>query len=45
MSVETNKALVRKYVEATTTTGNLSQLDELMATDYIHHDPNLPPEV
>ena len=46
MSVETNKALVRRFYEEIDK-GNVEALDELVATDYLDHNPppfpGLPP--
>jgi steroid delta-isomerase-like uncharacterized protein len=44
MSVEENKALVRRAVEAVNT-GNLAVADEIIATDFVLHDTALPMEV
>lgn len=41
---DANKAMVRRFYEAVNT-GNLDQLDDLIVTDYIHHDEALPPEM
>lgn len=37
------KDIVRRYVDAITS-GDLDRLDELMTADYVHHDPNFPPD-
>ena len=42
MSVEENKALVRRFVEETFNKGNLDAADEILSEDYIHHDPATP---
>lgn len=46
MSTEDNKALVRRFY-AEIDKGNLAAMDELVAEDYVNHDPppfpNLPP--
>lgn len=44
MSVEENKAIVRRAVEAINT-GNLAVADEIIATDFVLHDTFLPMEV
>lgn len=41
MSAEENKALVRRWF-AETDKGNLAIIDELIAVDYIDHNPPLP---
>ena len=41
MSTETNKAIVRRFFEEYTP----AVIDELLALDYQHHDPALPPEL
>jgi predicted SnoaL-like aldol condensation-catalyzing enzyme len=38
-----NKTLVRRFFETVLSDGDLTALDELIATDYVGHDPNLPP--
>jgi predicted SnoaL-like aldol condensation-catalyzing enzyme len=38
-----NKTLVRRFFETVLSAGELTALDELIATDYVGHDPNLPP--
>ncbi len=37
MSTETNKALVRRYVDEVSNRRNLAAIDELIAPDYLHH--------
>jgi len=39
---EENKALVRRFVEEAVNKGNLTILDELVASDYVYHGPNGP---
>jgi predicted SnoaL-like aldol condensation-catalyzing enzyme len=39
MSAEENKAIVRRLIEEAWNQGNLDVLDEIVATDYIRHDP------
>ena len=39
MSVEANKANVRRLIEAVFVTGNMSVLNELIAPNYIYHYP------
>ena len=38
---EANKAVVQSYIEACNV-HDLSRWDQVLAPDYIHHDPNLP---
>jgi steroid delta-isomerase-like uncharacterized protein len=45
MSTEQNKALVRRFFEEVTNQRNVAVADELFVTDYVHHDPTLPPEL
>ncbi len=44
MSAE-NKALARRLVEEAFNAGRLDVTDELVASDYLGHDPSLPEEV
>ena len=44
MSSESNKALAQRYLEAVNA-GHLDQLDDIFVSDYVHHDPSLPPDV
>jgi steroid delta-isomerase-like uncharacterized protein len=44
MSLEENKALVRRFVEAVNT-GNPAIIDEIVATDFVLHDTALPMEI
>jgi len=37
MSVEENKALVRRYMEETFNQGNLSVIDQLASSDFVYH--------
>jgi steroid delta-isomerase-like uncharacterized protein len=39
---ETNKAAVRRFVEAVWNEGNLSVADDYVAPTYTHHDPSTP---
>ena len=41
---ETNKAIVRRFFE-TANAGNIDQWDEILVEDYVHHDPQMPPEM
>ncbi len=41
MSAE-NKAIVRRLLEELWNKGNLSLADEILATNYVHHDPSTP---
>jgi steroid delta-isomerase-like uncharacterized protein len=46
MSTEQNKALVRHMVEEVFNRGNMDQLDELLAPDFVEHEelpPGIPP--
>ncbi|MFQ6116758.1 MAG: ester cyclase [Candidatus Bipolaricaulia bacterium] len=46
MSVEENKALVRRVYEEVHNKGNLDAADELLASDFVDHNPfgpNVPP--
>lgn len=45
MSTEESKALARRFFEEVAGGGHLDRAAELMAADYRHHDPRLPPEV
>ena len=40
MSAETNKAIVRRLAQVVNS-GNLDQLDKILAPDCVRHDPNL----
>jgi steroid delta-isomerase-like uncharacterized protein len=42
MSVEENKAIMRRYFEGAWEQGDLELLDELLASDYVNHDPATP---
>lgn len=37
MSIEENKALVRRYMEETFNQGNLSVIDQLASSDFVYH--------
>lgn len=39
MSLEANKAVVRRYYEEVLNAGRVDVLDELAAQDYVEHDP------
>ena len=39
MSIETNKATVRRYYEEVKNQGNLALLEELATPDYVEHNP------
>jgi steroid delta-isomerase-like uncharacterized protein len=45
LSAEENKAVVRRVIEEIFNQGNLDAADELIAPDYLHHDPAMPQEV
>jgi predicted ester cyclase len=42
MSAEQNKAIMRQYFEGAWEQGNLELLDELLAPDYVNHNPATP---
>lgn len=42
MSTEQNKAAARRFFEEVWNRGNVSALDELMAPDYVDHNPPAP---
>jgi len=44
VSSESNKTLTKRFLEAMNA-GHLDRLDEIIVSDYVHHDPNLPPDV
>lgn len=39
MSAEENRALVRRFIEEVFNRGDLEIVDEVVAPDYLHHDP------
>jgi steroid delta-isomerase-like uncharacterized protein len=45
MSVVENKVLVQRRYDEIDNRHNIDAADELMAPDYVHHDPALPPEM
>ncbi len=45
MSVEENKALARRVLEEMFNKGNLDVADELLAPDYVDHDPAMPEDI
>ena len=45
MAAEDNKAVVRRVIEEMFNQGNLDTADELIAPDYVDHDPAMPEEV
>ena len=45
MSAEENKALMRRLFDEVWNEGNLDLADELVAPDYVDHDPTMPEEV
>ena len=45
MSAEENKALARRVLEEMFNNGNLDVADELIAADYVDHDPAMPEDV
>jgi hypothetical protein len=42
MSIEQNKALARRWSEELWSQGNLAVADEIIAPDYVRHDPGDP---
>jgi steroid delta-isomerase-like uncharacterized protein len=42
---EENKALARRFLEEAFNEGNLGVVDEIVASDYVLHDPTLPEEI
>jgi steroid delta-isomerase-like uncharacterized protein len=45
MSTEENKALARRVLEEMFNKGNLDVADELLASDYVDHDPAMPEDI
>ena len=45
VSTEENKALARRVLEEMFNKGNLDVADELLATDYVDHDPAMPEDI
>ena len=45
MSAEVNKALARRVLEEMFNKGNLDVADELLAPDYVDHDPAMPEDI
>ncbi len=45
MSAEENKALTRRVMEEMFNKGNLDVADELLAPDFVDHDPSMPEDV
>ena len=45
MSTEENKALARRVLEEMFNKGNLDAADELLASDYVDHDPAMPEDI
>jgi steroid delta-isomerase-like uncharacterized protein len=45
MSVEENKALARRVLEEMFNKGNLEVIHELLAPDYVDHDPAMPEDI
>jgi steroid delta-isomerase-like uncharacterized protein len=44
MGTSENKALTRRFFEDACNGQRFDLIDELFVEDYVHHDPNLPPE-
>ena len=42
MTIETNKAVVHRYVKDGYNAANMAVIDELFATDFVNHDPSAP---
>ncbi|WIG58414.1 MAG: hypothetical protein OJF49_001160 [Ktedonobacterales bacterium] len=42
MPAEENKVLARRFIEECFNKGNLNSVDELVATNYVDHDPSMP---
>ena len=42
MSTETNKAIVHRYVEEGFNANNMAVYDELLAANFVYHDPGMP---
>ena len=45
MSAEENKALARRVIEEMFNNGNLDVADELIAPNYVDHDPAIPDDI
>jgi predicted SnoaL-like aldol condensation-catalyzing enzyme len=45
MAVEENKALARRVLEGMFNKGNLDVADELLAPNYVDHDPAMPEDI
>ena len=45
MSAEENKALARRVIEEMFNKGNLALADELIAPEYVDHDPAMPEDI
>ena len=45
MSAEENKALARRVIEEMFNKGNLDVAEELIAPDYVDHDPAMPEDI
>lgn len=42
MTIEENKAVVRRFIEEVINAGNLEAVDELVAPDHVNNDPTAP---
>ncbi len=45
MSAEENKAIVRRMLDELFSQGNLHLVDEIIAPDFVEHDPNMPEDL
>lgn len=45
MTTEANKAIVRRLLEEGFNTGNMAVLDEMLADDFVNHNPSEPASV
>ncbi len=45
MSTQQNKDVVRRVIEDLFNQGNLDVVEDLIAPDYVNHDPNMPEDV
>ena len=45
MSLEENKAIIRRYAEQVWNSGNAEAIDTFIAADYVQHDPGIPMQI